>query len=159
VYYSCGGGGLRCTVLCRWCPLNFLYPVRTKPLVFLSSLWVVYYYGPLSLALTYSCTLCIYLPTVSCDVPLTSLVLLLKSHREYSSCLRNRPYDRSKHPLPLPLLPPGSQAATAPHLKLYTAKTVYPPPSSHPTCPLVSEQARGGGGGGGPCLSILSMGP
>jgi hypothetical protein len=38
VYSSCGRGGLRSDVLYRRHPLNFQYPVRAKPLVFLTSL-------------------------------------------------------------------------------------------------------------------------
>ncbi len=40
VYCSCAGEGLRCNVLYRRHPLNFQYPVRAEPLVFLTSLWV-----------------------------------------------------------------------------------------------------------------------
>ncbi len=39
VYSSCGEEGLQCNVLYRRRPLNFQYPVRAEPLVFLSSLW------------------------------------------------------------------------------------------------------------------------
>ncbi len=39
VYCSCGGEGLRCNVLHRRRSLNFQYPVRAEPLVFLTSLW------------------------------------------------------------------------------------------------------------------------
>ncbi len=39
VYCSCRGEGFRCNVLHRRRPLNFQYPVRAEPLVFLTSLW------------------------------------------------------------------------------------------------------------------------